>query len=387
MSQAKMLAMFGLFIGAVCAAPPATAQPTIVVSGANAPAVNGANLLAALAAVRAPQGLVKLEPGTYEVPGSISMRNGVDLEGSGRGTTTIRAVNGSVPVVFNAGVVAELREVRVENSAANSAGLPAILIASSGARLSRVDASLDLAFLGIVIDQASPRLNDVDILVQPRVGDSAVGLYAVGGAPVIENLRVVFRSGSGNIHRGVVLADSAATIDALTIVGATDLRGLSVGVAIENPAPDLVVPPVVVKIRDADIRVHTAQLGQQAYAISVAFNHLELHDSRASASTNLAAFTAGLVGLDGAVVAVHGSVLRGLGDGGRGVWSGVPGDPTSPTLGIHHSRVEGETQVYQRNAGTISFGASQLIGARPAPLSAACAHAYDAAYALLNGPC
>lgn len=380
---------FGL--GLLAPLAPAAAQPpTIVVSGAGSPATNGANLQSALANVRSPEGLVKLEPGTYDL-GTLSlvMRDGVDVEGSGRDNTTIRSTTGGLPVVFNTGIRSELREVRVENHSLQFANLPAVQISSDFARLSRVDVSTNLGYQGsgILLDACSARLSDVTVTMQPRINDSIVGVYAVGGAPVFENLEVLIKSGGIlGTHRGVVLSDSAAIIDELTIVGAPDHDGLSVGVGIEDHSPDVVTSPVLVKIRDAEIMVYTGGLGQQAYAVSVSHNQLELRDSQAEASTSgFWGYTAGLVGTDDTIVTVHGSTLRGTGDGGRGVASGSSIDTSSPTILVHHSVVEGSTGAYDVQDGSISLGASQLIGTRPG--GATCANSYDASFSSLNGPC
>lgn len=379
---------FALLLLIVCL--PASAQvPTIVVSGAGAPLVNGANLWNALAAVRSPDGLVKLEPGIYDM-GTLSlvMRDGVDIEGSGRDNTTIRSTVGGVPVVFNPGIRSELREVRVENHSLNSVNQPAIRIASNSARVSRVDVSIDLGYqgVGIIIDVASPRLNDVDVFVQPRINDSVAGIFALGGAPTFENLKVVMKSGQATgIQRAVVLSDSAATIDGLTIVGSTDLGGTSTGLSVEEPSPSLVEAPVLAKVRDADIKVHTTGSGVQAFAVAVAHNHLELRDSKVEASSGASwIYSAGLAGSDDGQATVYGSTLLGTGAGGRGATSTAPAANT--VLIVHHSVVDGVVATYDEQAGSISFGASQLVGPRPL-LNATCANSYTNLYAVLNGAC
>jgi hypothetical protein len=387
----KILGFVVVCLGVVLPGGPAAAQPpVVVVSGAGTPAVNGSNLLTALTVVRAPDGLVQLEPGVYDV-GTVSVvvPDGVDIAGSGRGVTTIRSATGAVPVVFNPGVHSELRDVRVENHSLQFANQPAVRIASDFVHLSRVDVSVNLGFqgTGILLDACSARLTHVTVAVAPRINDSVIGVYAVGGAPVFEDLEVVIAQGGIlGTHRGVVLSDAAATIDGLTVVGATDHDGYSVGVSVEDHSPDVVTEPVLVKIRDADIQMFTDSLGQQAYGVTVSHNHLELRDSKAVAtSTSFWTYTAGLVATDDTQVVVYGSTLRGAGDGGRGVISGSAIDTSNPSLVVHHSVVEGSTAAYDRQDGTISFGASQLLGGRPGGVT--CANSYDVAFAVLNGPC
>jgi hypothetical protein len=97
---------------------------TALVSPGATPATGGAALLAALADGPTDGGLrlVKLEPGVYDLGAAgLTMRDGMDLEGSGEGVTTLRT-RGPVGVT---GAASELRWLTVEASA--DAATPALV--------------------------------------------------------------------------------------------------------------------------------------------------------------------------------------------------------------------------------------------------------------------
>jgi len=144
-------------------------KSTVIVSPAGTAAESGADLLAALASITDASAsnpyLVKIEPGIYDV-GSVvlQMKQYVDMEGSGVGTTTITGnVDGDTTGVVMGASNAELRFIKVENSGGgNSAN--AIYNNSSSPVITNVTAIASGAFIsnrGIKNNCSFPTVTDV----------------------------------------------------------------------------------------------------------------------------------------------------------------------------------------------------------------------------------
>jgi hypothetical protein len=181
---------------------------TILVGGATTPRANGTNLLDALAKTGGTgpnnRWLLRLEPGIYNLDSSaLIVKSFVDIEGSGRGMTTITS-KADVTLLWPPEVTAEVRDLTVQNFA-GSGSSEGVLLASSNARLSRVNVlargTQSATAVRIFHPDAviSPVLTDVQVTAfAGSVNHFATGLFIVGANPVVRNLSVNI-NGSHNI--------------------------------------------------------------------------------------------------------------------------------------------------------------------------------------------
>jgi hypothetical protein len=113
---------------------------TIVLDVEGGSSAAGAALLAAVSGITSPSAsnrwLVRLEPGTYDVGGTLIMRSFVDIEGSGRGVTVILGSATAELVRVEAG--AELRHVTVRNTFPSNTAVGITLSSAGEARLKDV---------------------------------------------------------------------------------------------------------------------------------------------------------------------------------------------------------------------------------------------------------
>lgn len=232
-SKTFAFALLSLLIAGSAFAGPAPFTTTTLVAGNNAPVVNGANLIAAVAAAT-PPALVKLEPGTYDLSGQqILMRDLVDIEGSGRDVTFIvsdvTAAGTDAVVRAIAGVEAELRQLTVRNTSLTTG--TGVSIATSEFLLTEVTTEVQAASIstGVLVFGASPRINEVFARVSGT--SDATGYTLNGGGPVItQSLAFVLSPGSANVGLRINNGASALLdgVIVFTLSGATNV-GVSVG--------------------------------------------------------------------------------------------------------------------------------------------------------------
>jgi hypothetical protein len=392
MQRFRRVITLGLFLAAVpLAAQTPPYDRTVIVGGSAAPAVNGTNLINALAAIPSPgpanRWLVKVEPGQFDLgTQALALRDYVDIEGSGRGVTVITsAILQSSPwgatVVAAPGVHAEARELTVRNTAPDNFGT-GVFVLSNTVRLTRIDVELDTVNggTGLALDSCTAELVEVSArLKASSVFGRMVGVFAVGGGPRLVDILVTADVPDSGLVRGVVLQDAAATVDQLTVKApvATPINQQGTGIEIVRTGGGA-GPANQPSISNARLTVG----GPQSYGILVTGGaQPEIRDTVATVS--VAYFATGMSVRTGSHVKLYGSRLRG--DGGAVFGLGIHLDGSTSSAEVHHSTVEGTTGAYLTNGGTLSFGASQLLGPRPG--GATCTSSYNGAFAPLNGPC
>ncbi len=176
------------------AALPAYAQPferTVVVTGEQAPAVNGANLLNELANLIPMAGpnarwLILVEPGDFDIGNStLVMGNFIDIQGSGRNSTHIRS---SAPVAVSApaGIDAEIRDLTVISRSQNNTTQTGIQISTPDFKVTTVNVDVFAARAGTaisIVGSGRPRINVARVTVE--AGTEAVGLSIGSNSPFL----------------------------------------------------------------------------------------------------------------------------------------------------------------------------------------------------------
>ncbi|MEM9595173.1 MAG: hypothetical protein AAGD06_12955, partial [Acidobacteriota bacterium] len=124
MNSTPLKAFVSLALLASLAATPAFAQTppfdrTVIVGGSGAPIANGTALLTALAGITTASATdpwkILVEPGIFDLQGStLTMKDFVDIQGSGRDVTYVRSF-GAQTVSVPATVNAELRDLTVQS--------------------------------------------------------------------------------------------------------------------------------------------------------------------------------------------------------------------------------------------------------------------------------
>ncbi len=162
--------------------------------------------------------VIRIAPGTYDEPGGVDLKSNVDVEGSGRDTTTITCTCGSpnspsvdassatvrvAPLV----IAGELRDVKVVNTGGSTYST-AIRLAGlvSGFSLLHVAAGATggVSSLGVWVDHSSPFLSDVNVFVDSTSTPHNTEAF------------------------GVTLATSFATLDHITIIAFSSALGVGV---------------------------------------------------------------------------------------------------------------------------------------------------------------
>jgi hypothetical protein len=205
--------------------PAAPFSRTILVGGSGNAATNGAALIAAITGLNATgcaaantRWLIRLEPGIFNIPQTLSMQNCVDIEGSGRDVTTIistRSFQGVelASVILFPEVTAELRELTVENSSSSSVAL-GVAIVNGNARLSRVNvvATGTGGTIAISVTGASPVLDDVTVTTSSSAGSSSskvTGLDLFATTAVLHRVSVSIASPNTE-NTGIYIEHGAA---------------------------------------------------------------------------------------------------------------------------------------------------------------------------------
>ncbi|MEM8931154.1 MAG: hypothetical protein AAGE94_08260 [Acidobacteriota bacterium] len=369
-------------LAALVAAPTLAVGPlpfttTHLVSGANLPLVNGANLLAAVAGA-GPNTLIKLEPGFYDLGGGqINLPNFVDIEGSGRDITTIFSdLSASfTPTVINvaAGINGEIRELTVS---AASAGPTGIRSESNELLLTEVNLEIesgDAGGIGVRIVNAESRLDEVFVRILGSTGN-ATGFLIEGGSPALTSC-LFFASNVARNATGIALDDSTATIEGSILFSI--FNGSNTGILVSGTATRATIRNTrgviqgnrstgiqVQKLSNARVKESSFQVRSDSSAVGI-----NLEDGTAKVTES----TFDVASLFTVSPNVWGALLGG-----------------SSNLDSNQSNYESTSFAVQNNGtGQARFGASQLIGAAvPAVLGPlVCIHAYNGVYTGLNNFC
>ncbi|MEM8931153.1 MAG: hypothetical protein AAGE94_08255 [Acidobacteriota bacterium] len=209
-----VLVVFGFTTTAAFAGPPPFTT-TELIAGNNAPAVNGANLLAAVAAA-APNTLIKLEPGVYDLRGDqIVLPDFVDIEGSGRDITTVFSdlSVAATPAVVDVqpGIHGEVRELTIQ--AGQKSTTIGVDILSDEFLLTEVNIEVKSVenAIGIRIRESAPRINECFVRILSAENEATGILIDQSGAVITQSL--VFASNVAGTLRGIDMEQSTATLD------------------------------------------------------------------------------------------------------------------------------------------------------------------------------
>lgn len=171
---------------------------TLVVGPVGTPAQNGTALLAAMAAIPTPASqadawLLKLEPGEYDLGTSpLTMKEWVDVEGSGEAVTT---VSGAACGPFTGTVIGaedtELRMLSVENTCSTPGQYSqAVYSGADGTLLRRLHVTLgtaDVVSHGIWVTGSGVMIEDVVVTIAD--GTTAYGVYSTGASLTLTGAR------------------------------------------------------------------------------------------------------------------------------------------------------------------------------------------------------
>ncbi len=190
---------------------------TVLVSPGPNDQANGTSLRNAIT-IATPGTLVKVEPGTYDLgPTSLTLKQGVDLEGSGEGLTKITSQVGNAgfppagTVVISSG--SEIRFVTIANTSSFkfNTGVYADGVDKT-ARLTNVTINLssttDTNF-GIYNNGAAPTLKNSTISVSGAANN--FGLYNDNSSPTIQNSTVSV-TGVGNSTNNGIFSYTFSTV-------------------------------------------------------------------------------------------------------------------------------------------------------------------------------
>jgi hypothetical protein len=322
-----------------CAPAPTAPYKRTIVVGGGTPAQNGAALLAAAASITTTNAnnrwLIHLEPGEFAIgPATLLLRNFVDLEGSGRSSTTISSTS-TINVAVFVQQTSEVRDLKIQSrAAANAAG--GVMLTHSSGRLSRVDIDVEgPGATGVLVQNSAPRIDDVAVLARATV-NNATGF-------LLFNAPLVGRRWSARIEAAGE-ADGVA-VSWLSGTGITRVEGLFVRASSSVFATGLSLLGGQTHVVHADV-VATSDFALGA----AAHGSLTLEESRvATADAN------------GSVVRTSAGTTRVIRSYLKGVQAASTTDPG--VLLIESSRLEG-----------------QSIGAR-------CVGSYDGAFEALDANC
>lgn len=337
----RSMALLLAFVFSLAAAStPALAQATppykrtILVGGGTNPRVNGTRLLNALAQTGATgpnnRWLVRLEPGVYNLDSSsMVMKNFVDVEGSGRGVTTITS-RANLTIRFPPDVSAELRDLTVQNFASVPGLAEGILLESSKARVSRVNVlargatSAHSIRVHFAAEAITPVLTDLQLTASNTSPNHfATGLLIATANPVVRNVAVTL-SDSPNIEAISVSLGSDALLEEVEISVSGNCQ-VCTGVGVQNSSLKLTRSRI-------EVTGFFAAAVQHAQVGTVEISH-----------SSLKAVGSSITG--------HG--IQEVGTG---------------TLLVEHSTVEGRASnqeggsIYSVGGATVRVGASRLVG-------------------------
>ncbi len=376
---------------------------TIVVPGSGSNTANGTALYNAVANITSPSAtnrwLVKVEPGTFDLGGQqLVLRNYVDLEGSGRGVTTVTSnavITVHAPDVSHSDINSEVRDLTIRNYDSSTSPSPsAVLLEVNGIRLTRVDVDFDVAGngSGVALVNTTARLSHVSIIAKGSVSNTGlVGVFISGGSPNLQDVTVTTDGAPTGNHRGIVVSSAPGTVlDRVNVTVPRDLVSASgsTGVSLYDSTGVLVTNSQVTSGAGTTSPITTygfyVEDESTAEVRNTVINTVNAWWAPALLITNGSSSSVPVVNLQG-------SRLRGQGGTGIGAQSYGTG-----TMNISQSIVEGTSYPYlitvnSSGYGTINLGASQLIGTRSYPYGgpfAKCVGAYDGTFnPIANGSC
>lgn len=372
------LVLLGALAAPAFAVGPPPFTTTHLISGANPPLVNGANLLAAVAGA-GPNTLIKLEPGIYDLGGDqIVLPDFVDIEGSGRDITTIfsdLSIAATPTVIDVASVInGEVRELTVAASATNNA--TGITTQSDELLLTEVNLEIEAGAqaTGVIVRNASPRLDEVFVRIL-GAGGNATAFQVEGGGPVIFSC-LAFLSNVTRNAIGYAVNESTAILE--SSIAFALFNGSNTGVLVSGTTTQATVRGVRAIVQGADsvgIQVQkqaTARVKESSFQVQsanfAAGIRLEDGTAKVTETTFLVSPLPGVF-----ILNAFGALLRG-----------------SSNLDSNQSNYESSSFAVQNNgSGQARFGASQLIGnAVPAvPASLTCVFSYFGNYTPRNAVC
>jgi len=307
------------------------------------PLVSGQNLLDALASIPPlpERWLLKIEPGVYELGcTSLVLRDLVDVEGSGRGVTTIRssAEGCTEPVVLcEADVETEIRELTILNQQSDGGSRDTVKSNSDGLVVSRVN---------IEIHEPAPGGTGFRSFKRSRLKDVGVSIHAGG---------LGLEVGNGSILRDVRIE--------ITAVGG----GVS-GMAVPSGDID---------------RATVSISGSASVALGIITSgNLRISNSTIDVSADSSCGVVDWFGGAGREIRLSHSEVRATGTDGRGILVGYL------DLTVEGSKIEGTTSSIGSQAGTVRVGASRLVN----PIlnqggTFTCVSSYDENFQELSGTC
>ncbi|MEM8962771.1 MAG: hypothetical protein AAGD38_14895 [Acidobacteriota bacterium] len=373
---------------ALAQTPPYT--KTIIVGDTGIPAVNGANLLAAVATPVAPgpnnRWLVFVEPGTFDLGGAtLLMRDYVDVSGSGRNSTVITS-GAATTVRAPAGIDTELRELTVENRSQNANVSTGVRIETERFLLTLVNVEIANVqnAIGVDINAAGqPRLS----LVFHRIAGfkTATGIRIGGRGAVITDAFVFILAPGTEQNIGVEVRDTGgSTLDQVSgFVSAS--AGRNVGIDVVDSAPSVFNNRWTVDGNNSPVQTYGLQVRTTPFGARPAELFVRESDFIAQGST------AGAVAAqieDQSRVEIQHSNLQSI-DTPFGFGIGAAVQVTdSAFVWLKQSVADAGRSVATQAATTLRVGASQLAGARVVLGASTCAQSYDGAFIdIPNGPC
>ncbi|HEX5719456.1 MAG TPA: hypothetical protein VF179_25065 [Thermoanaerobaculia bacterium] len=327
---------------------------TIVVGPGATPAASGTALLNAVTSMADNSAskpyLIKLEPGVYDLGDNrLQMKPFVDIEGSGRGVTIVQGA-GNLDGVVNTGVIrgtdfAELRNLTLKGigSASRPFVIPmSIEITSPSIRGVAIISSGGTVHWGIRNQAANPTIEDVSITVTATGSNIAYGISNNGpSSPRIRRTEINVTN-SGGPATGILNDVVHSTVELREV--RVDVSGTSIARGVEEAGAG----PHVLTVEDSTI---TARTASSTYGILMNNGNLFVSQSK----------------------------IRGLGSGGRGIYT-----TNFATATIDHSEIAGDIATVTNFIAQI--GATLLDGG-PVLATATCAGVYDENYTFYASTC
>lgn len=209
---------------------------TIIVNSGGTPTANGTALTNALAGITTNSStnpwLLKVEPGIFDLgTGSLTMKDYVDLEGSGPLVTTITSAqqrgSGNVAVInVPSGVHTELRQLTVQNTSSNAIALAYVSSNPTFDHVNLVIPNGAVSTMGI-LGNGNPTIASVTMQLTSS-NNTSQGIYVVGN-PVIKDITIAMQNTGAVVDSyGILLAGGNASIDraVVTVSGAQSNFGI-----------------------------------------------------------------------------------------------------------------------------------------------------------------
>jgi hypothetical protein len=295
--------------------PPGVDPPTIVwvaASGGDFTTVS-----AALASITdndaSHRYLVRLAPGTYTETSGIVLKDYVDIQGSGRGVSTIAATSAAplgTTVRASGSLHVEISDLTIAASSVGSGTAVGLRLTNvtptGGVRVTDVDVTSSGGsgdHHGVWVENSSPELTGLDITATG--GNSNYGLTATGAQPVIRNVSV--RAANGADTTRAIWAVNGSVVDAVDTHAVADSPS---GFVCEALTTD-----------GATLRLSTSTLEAigclDAFGLSVTNSTASVVDTVANATNAMRSYA---VYTDNTTLTVRDSTIRATADyGTRGI--------------------------------------------------------------------